>query len=170
MAPEIMGKHTEFQAQVKRLYIDLTHSEVARYNQNHAAEGDTGHLKKHFCQNIVSKKVPNSLWCSGLFQQAGIVIRITHGKLGWAGIEEVTGQTPYISEWLEFDFCDHVWWLDNNHPSTTDNNIILGQWIRISHKIGIYIFYWVLTVTGKDVAWNTVHHVVCTELVDPDMK
>jgi hypothetical protein len=28
------------------------------------------------------------------------------------GYEEVTGQTPDISEWLDFEFYDLVWWLD----------------------------------------------------------
>ena len=58
MAPEITGKHAEFQDKSKRLCIDLTHSEVERSNQNHAAKGEIGHLKK-----ILVK-----IWCPRKFQ------------------------------------------------------------------------------------------------------
>jgi hypothetical protein len=26
------------------------------------------------------------------------------------GYEEITGQTPDISQWLDFEFYNHVWW------------------------------------------------------------
>ena len=95
---EITGNHTEFQVQVNHLRIDLTHSEVEQFNQNHAAEGDIWHLKKHFRKKMVSKKVPMGLWDYGLVHKAGILSRISRGKMGWTGIEEVTGQMPEISE------------------------------------------------------------------------
>ena len=53
LAPEITVKHTEFQAQVKLLGIDLIRSEVELSNQNIAAEGEIGHLKKRF----------GKIWC-----------------------------------------------------------------------------------------------------------
>ena len=55
LAPEITGKNTEFQAQVKRLRIDMTYTEKERSNQNHAAEQEIGHLKKRFRQKMVTK-------------------------------------------------------------------------------------------------------------------
>ena len=38
------------------------------------------------------------------------------------GYKEVTGQTPNISEWLDFEFYDLVWWLD--HPMKPDVKIM----------------------------------------------
>ena len=49
-------------------------------------------------------------------------------------------------------------------------HIILGIWLRISHNIGSDMCYWVLTVSGKVIAWNMVQHVIHTELINPDMK
>ena len=82
LAPEIMGKHTEFQAQVKRLQIELT-----QFNQNHTMEGDIGHLKKCFQQTMVSKNAPKRLWDYGLVHQDDILSRIASGKTRWTGIE-----------------------------------------------------------------------------------
>ena len=90
------------------------------------AEGETGHLKKRFCQNMVSKKVSKNLWDYVLVHQTGILSRITCGKTGRTGIEEVTREMPCILEYLDFEFYDSVWWLDKKHPSTIDRNIILG--------------------------------------------
>ena len=86
MAPEITGKHIDLQDQVKRLRIDLTHSQVAWSNQNHAVEGDIGHMKKRFCQNILPKKVPKCLCDNGLVHQYIILSRIYCGKTGRTGI------------------------------------------------------------------------------------
>jgi hypothetical protein len=37
------------------------------------------------------------------------------------GYDEVTGLTPDISEWLDFEFYDLVWWLDRpTKPNFTD--------------------------------------------------
>ena len=154
LVPEITGKHTEFQARLKRLRIYLTHSEVERSNNNHATGGDIGRLKKRFWQNMVSKKFPKNLWDYGLVHQDGILSCISRGKTVWTGIEKVTGKTPEISEWIDFEFYDRIWWLYNKHPLTTDDNIILGKWLGISHKIGSVICYWVLNVSGRFVAWN----------------
>ena len=167
LAPEITGKNTEFQAQVKLLRIDLTHSEKERSNQNHAAEGEIGHLKKRFRQKMVSKAVPKRLWDYGLVHQAGVLNRIARGKTGHTGLKEVTGQTPDIKEWLDFDFYDRVWWLDTKKPGTTDENVTLGRWLGISHKIGSDMCYWVLTVSGNVVSWTTVQHVSRDDLLDP---
>ena len=91
MAPDITGNHTDFQAQVKRLHIYLTHSGVEQSNNNHSAERNIGNTKKRFWQKMVSKKVPKRIWDYGLVNQAGILSRIDCGKAVQTGIEEVTG-------------------------------------------------------------------------------
>ena len=156
MALKIMGKHKVFQDQVNNLCIDLTHSEVEQYNQNHAAKGDIGHQKK-------SEKIPKHLWGYSIVHPSGILSSIAHDKTGYTGIEEVVGQTPEIYEWLDFDFYDCVLILDNKHTSTTDNIIILERWLGISHKIGSNMCYLLLTVSGKVITQTTVQHVIYTD-------
>ena len=123
---DITVKHAEFQAQVKRLRIEITHSEVERFNQNHVSESEIGHPKKRFCQKMVSKKFPDHVWYYCLVHQDGILSSISCGKMVQTGIEEVTGKIPEISEWLDFEFYDSIWWLEKKYLSTTDDSIILG--------------------------------------------
>ena len=73
-------------------------------------------------------------------------------------------------EFLYFDFYDYVWWLGKKHPSMADENIILGWWLGISHKIGSDMFYWVLTIFVKFFSQTTVHNVISNYLLDPYMK
>ena len=63
-----------------------------------------------------------------------------------------------------------MWWLDKEESLMIDDNIILGKWLRISHKIGSGMGYWVLTVSGKVVALTTIYHVIHSNLLDPYMK
>ena len=77
---------------------------------------------------------------------------------------------PGISEWMDFDFYDCVWWLDKKNHSTTDHDIILRIWIGTSHKIGSNMCYWLLTLSGKTVDRTTVQYVIHTDLINTDMK
>ena len=141
----------------------MTHSEAERSNQNHAAEREIGELKKSYKQKMIKKGAPKRVWDYDFFHQAGVLSRLARGRNGRTGIEEVTGNTPDISEWLDFDFCDRVWWMDTKRLATTDDNVTLGRWLGISHKIDSDICYWVLIVSGDFIARTTVKSVTRDE-------
>ena len=54
-------------------------------------------------------------------------------------------------------------------PATTDDNVTLGRWLRISHNIGSVMCYWVLTVSVNVIARTTVQHVTIVEYLNPVM-
>jgi hypothetical protein len=70
------------------------------------------HLGKRWRLQMDKKQVPARLWDFGLVQEGALLTRILWGHDGHTGYEEVTGNTPDISEWLDFEFYDLVWWLD----------------------------------------------------------
>jgi hypothetical protein len=108
-APETIGPGTEFMKEVSRLKIRMRRSEVRRSNQNHAAEREIGELKKRWRSRMLKKKVPTRLWYYGLVYESSILNRIPRGSQQRTGLEMVTGQTPDISEWIDFEFYDCVW-------------------------------------------------------------
>ena len=71
----------------------------------------------------------------GLWFRPSILSQISRGEMGSTGIEEVTIQTPDISEYLDFDLYDCAQWIDKKHPSTTYDDTIFGRWIGISQNI-----------------------------------
>jgi hypothetical protein len=58
------------------------------------------------------KKVPRQLWDYGLVYEGELLSQMACGEGCRSGYEMVTGNTPDISEWLDFKFYDLVWWID----------------------------------------------------------
>jgi hypothetical protein len=56
--------------------------------------------------------VPPCLWNYGLVYETNILNRIPRGQQQRTGIEIVTGATPDISEWIDFEFYDQVCYYD----------------------------------------------------------
>jgi hypothetical protein len=56
------------------------------------------------------KKWPKRLWDYGLVYMAEILSITARGSNQRPGLEEITGQTIDISEWLDFEFYDPVWY------------------------------------------------------------
>ena len=71
-------------------------------------------------------------------------------------MEQVTGETPDISKYLDFGFYDWVWYKDN---AGLGRNCI-RWWLGIAHQVGNLMSYWILsTEAGCMIAWTTVQHV-----------
>ena len=82
--------------------------------------------------------------------------------------EEITGNTPDISKWIDFDFYDWCWyWYGPTHELTEDKAEI-GHILGVAHQVGSNLCYWVLTDGGKVIARTTVQRVTEGDLLlDP---
>jgi hypothetical protein len=56
--------------------------------------------------------LPARLWDYGMVHLTKLMNFTARGKNGRTGHEEVTGETPDISEYVDFDFYDWVWYWD----------------------------------------------------------
>jgi hypothetical protein len=93
------------------------------------------------------------------------------GKDGRSGHEEVTGNTPDISEWLDFDFYDIVWWWDRpNKPNIMDETKRLARWLGVSHHVGSDLCYWLATDSRQVVSKTSVEHVTRDDYLLEDIK
>jgi hypothetical protein len=117
------------------------------------------------------KKVPTRLWDYGLVYESELLSRMARGKDGRTGYEEVTGNTADISEWLDFEFYDLVWWWDRpKKPDVTDETRRLGRWLGVSHRVRSDLCYWVVTESGHVVSKTSVEHVTRDDYLNPDTK
>jgi hypothetical protein len=106
------------------MWIKLHTAEQGRKNQNHAAEQEIGFLSKRWKLWMQKKNVYSWLWDYGLVYEGELLTRMSCGDNGRSGYEQVTGETPNISEWLDFEFYDLVWWWDQpNKPNSNDETI-----------------------------------------------
>ncbi|MHA7927758.1 MAG: hypothetical protein ACX936_21375, partial [Marinobacter sp.] len=168
LAAELTGKNTKFQKEARRLKIKVTYAEVDRKNQNHAAELEIRELKRRWRRKMSGKSVPKRLWDYGLVHIANILNVTARGPRGRTGFEEVTGDTPDISEYCDFDFYDLVWYFDRRHPGVAEEDRKIGRWLGISHRVGSSMCYWILTRAGRVIARTTVQHVTREEYLDGD--
>jgi Reverse transcriptase (RNA-dependent DNA polymerase) len=169
-APELVGPRTDFMKEVNRLKIRLRRSEVGRSNQNYAAEREIGELKKRWRNRMLKKKVPSRLWDYGLVYESNILNRIPRGSQQRTGLEMVTGETPDISEWVDFEFYDRVWFYDQKKMEINDTGRRLARWLGVAHRVGSDLCYWLLLESGNVIARTTVQHVTREDLLNDDVK
>lgn len=63
----------------------------------------------------------------------------------------VTGKTLDISEYLDFDFYDLVWYWQNNTLSMSGHNRELAWWMGVAHRVGADMCYWLMPVSGTPI-------------------
>jgi hypothetical protein len=103
--------------------------------------------------------------------ESELLTRMARGNEHRTGYEEVTGQTPDISEWLDFEFYDLVWWLDcPTKPNFTDDTRRLAHWLGVSHCVGSNLSFWLITDSRKIISKTSVEHVTRDEYLQADKK
>ena len=68
---------------------------------------------------------------------------------------------------MEFEVCGLV--LSWNNQSD-DTNPMLGRYLRLSHRVGSALCYWILSEKGKVLSQNIVQHLTAEEPRDPDVQ
>ncbi len=82
----------------------------------------------------------------------------------------LTGHTPDISEYCDFDFYDLVWYWRSPHPSMAEHDRELARWIGVAHRYGWDMCYWLMPISGTPIVTTTVQHVTLEDYRDPDLK
>ena len=114
-AAEQVGKQTEFQSTVQKHAIDLHVTEPHHHNQS-KVEGVVREIRKRWFWVMLKKKVTKQLWDYGI-KWVCEVMQCT-ASTSWDlctrnVLEQLTGETPEISEYLDFTFYDRCWFNDN---------------------------------------------------------
>ena len=170
-APELCGRTSAFLSLAKRKHIECTYAEPEQSKQMWQINIEIRELKKRYHSKMTEKKVPKRLWDYGFKHAAKMMQFVPRQSLGnRTPIEAVTGKTPDISEYLDFDFYDLVWYFPGVHPSISEENRALGRWLGVSHRIGSDMCYWIMPVSGNPIAETTVQHVTRDDILDADIS
>ena len=81
---------------------------------------------------MVKHKVPKQLWDYGIVWSCEVMSLTSNSSFtldGRTPIEQVTGEAPNISEYLDFGFYDWVWYKDNARLGKNS----IGQWLGVAH-------------------------------------
>ena len=170
-ATEQTGPHTEVVKLMRRLHIKPRIAEKGRsITQNSRAEAEIREVKTKWKARMRSSQVPPRLWDYGLVYIAEIQSILARGPDFRTGIECLTGDNVDISEWLDFDFYERVWYWDQKKMDMTDEQARIGRWLGIAHRVGSDMTYWILTESGRVIARSTVQHITVTDMATDAMK
>jgi hypothetical protein len=172
LASEQTGKNTEVMKIIRRLHIKTRMAEKGRgITQNHRAETEILEVKTKWKARMRSGQVSSRLWDYGLVYIAEIQSLLARGAERRPGIEQLTGSTVDISEWLDFDFFDRVWYWDQKKMDMTDEQARIGRWLGISHRVGSDDMpYWILTESGQVIPRSTVQHITVSDMATAAMQ
>jgi hypothetical protein len=104
------------------------------------------------------KNVPLRLWCFAAEYIANILCLTATplAKLqGRTSYEFIFGHTPDISEYIEFEFYDWVWYWESDAEYPEERKR-LGRWLGVAHRVGQCMCYYILTETAKVVVRSTL--------------
>ena len=82
------------------------------------------------------------------------------------GLEKVTGETPEISEYIDFGFYDPCWYKENAGMGKTK----MGRWLGVSHRTGSLMSFWILTPSCRVVSRTLVQRITNLELQEETNK
>jgi hypothetical protein len=166
-ASEYIGKHTEFNRKIHLYNINLHVAEPHTPKQN-PAEGVIREICKKWYCITTQKKVHNRLWDYGIVWICEVLQRTVSSSLyavGHTPLEIITGETPDISEYLDFGFYDWVLFKENAGMGDT----ALGSFLGVLHKFGNLLSYWILGHTGHVMSRSTVQRSIEYSRTDSKM-
>jgi hypothetical protein len=108
--------------------VKMTQTEKGSPWQNRA-EIEIRELKRHTRRMMHANKTPYKLWVFCILMC--LTLPNSHGRTAY---EIITGNTPDISEFLEFQWYQLVWYFEP--AEFPHENKLLGRWIGIAHRIG----------------------------------
>ena len=167
-AKEMNGPGTEFMKCCRRNDIKVHTSEAEHPNQS-PSEGVIREIRRRWFRTMIRMRVPRRLWDHGIRWTTQVMQRTSTqagGLRGACPLEAVTGETPDISEYLDFGFYDHVSYKENAGLGAT----AIGRWLGVSHRVGGLMSYWVLTQNATVISRTTVQRITNLEKETEEMK
>jgi hypothetical protein len=156
-----VGASTLFQDNLRRAEIRHHVSAPRRPNEN-PAEAAIRDIKKRWYQIMLKKQVPKRLWDYGVSwvcETGNITTNSSQYSDNRTTLEIITGETPDISEYLDFGIYD--WVLFKTNAGVTPPE--LGRWLGVSHRVGRIMSYWILPPSGIPISCNTVQRLTNLE-------
>ena len=156
-AGEESGAFTEWERVRKYHLIPNTFVEPHSPWMNRA-EGEIGRFKTHYRRLMNRRRCPEMLWCFGVEYTSSIRELMARSSLeNRTPIEAMTGETPDISDYVDFDFYQFVIYYDPNDPDEDGKGRRkLGRWLGPTRNVGQGLCYYLLKPNGRYIARSTV--------------
>ena len=128
---EQLGKWNE----VRKKFLHTQTSTEPHTPQQNRTELEIRDTKDHYRRIMDRKRVPEALWDFGITYTTDVRQVISRPNLDYrSAIEVLTGNTPDISNFLDFEFYQWIKYFDPAaFPSSRE---MLGRWLGHAHGVG----------------------------------
>ena len=118
---------------------------------------------------MVSNNCPRRVWDFGIKHDTKVIHMISTAKINdRTSIEAVTEETPNISDYIDFDFYDLVWYHTGKHPVVSKYHQSLGKWMGVVQRVGREMSYWIMPISSQPILEKTVQHITRDDMLNPD--
>ncbi|KAI2507356.1 Reverse transcriptase (RNA-dependent DNA polymerase) [Fragilaria crotonensis] len=162
------GPKTRFMDAIRRYEIKYHVSGPRRPNENPAEQG-IHEIKKRWYRLMLKKKVPPRLWDYGfawVCETDNVCANMSKYAQGRTPLEIITGDTPDISEYVDFDFYDWVLFKGDAGLGAVE----VARWLGVSHRVGRLMSYWLLPESGIPISATTVQRMTNDEKTTDEMQ
>ena len=142
---------------IRKYEIDW-HVSQPRTPKENPAEGSIREVKRRYYQMKEKYDVHDRVWdflIAYVCERGNVIANGSGYAKGRTPIEGITGNTPDISEYLDFSFYDLVTY--KSDPGVHSASI--GRWMGVSHRIGPEMAYWILPESGQPISYTTVQRI-----------
>ena len=163
-----VGRKTIFQETIRKHDIKPHVSAPRRPNEN-PAEAAIRELKRRWYRLQSNLNIPDRLLDYGLeyvSETGNLMVNSSRYSAGRTPLEIVTGETPDLSEYMDFGFYDWIVFRTNAGMGELE----LGRWLGVSHRVGQMMSYWVLPKSGIPISCTTVQRLTNLEKQTKEKK
>ncbi len=135
------------------------------------AEVEIRELKRHVRRLMTRSATPLTLWdfcCQYVVELRNRIARPLPQLHGRTPYELLTGNTPDVSEFLEFHWFQLVWYYE---PSVfPEQNRLIAKWLGVAHRVGQAMCFWILPISGVPIARTTIQAISKEELTSVEVQ
>jgi hypothetical protein len=103
---------------------------------------------------------------SYIAETGNVIVTSSRYAKGRTRLEIITGETPDISEYLDFGFYEWVTFRQNAGLGPLE----IGRWLGVSHRVGQLMSYWILPKSGIPISCSTVQRLTDLEKQKMEFK
>ena len=115
------------------------------------------------------KNIPDRLQDYGIdyvCKTANLTVNSSRYSDGRTPLEIIRGETPDLSEYLDFGSYEWVTYRNNAGLGIPE----VGRWLCVSHRFGQLMSYWILPKSGIPVSCTTVQKITNLEKLTDEYK
>ena len=145
------------------------HVSQPRTPKENPAEGSIREVKRRYYRMKEKYVVHDRLWdflTTYVCETGNVTANSSKYAKGRTPMESISGDTPDITEYMDFSFYDLVTYKSNPGVHSPE----IGRWLGVLHRVSPEMAYWILPESGRPISCTTVQRITNLEKEETTWK